>query len=382
MSMRARSFQEFKKAMRNWAVPAVSQVYADVKGDIGWIAAGYSPVRENWDGLLPVPGDGQYEWKGFLDADEMPWVLNPEKGFFATANEMNVPADWPVKPDRIGFEWWEPSRTRRIHEVLRSQAKHTVEDSKALQTDTVTMPARRLQPILNSLKPSEKDAEQALLLLHNWDCRLLADSAAAALFELWWSLHLKPAFFAQVVPDPALRTLLMTPGDVESILSALENSGRHLGSESARAQLLLSTLSAAYRDAIERMGADPKSWAWGKLHQGYFAHALTALPSTKNADSMIVGPLPKGGGDSTPMMAAYRPTDFKVFLGASVRIVVDVGDWDKSQWINAPGQSGDPRSPHYGDLASLWAKGEYVPMVYSAEAIDRVIAQRILLTPA
>jgi penicillin G amidase len=165
------------------------------------------------------------------------------------------------------------------------------------------------------------------------------------LFELWWSLHLKPAFFAQLVPDPGLRALLMTPGDVESILSSLENPGKHLGSEAARTTLLLSTLGAAYRDATERMGADPKSWAWGKLHQGYFAHALTALPSTKNAKSMIVGPLPKGGGDSTPMMAAYRPTDFKVFLGASVRIVVDVGDWDKSQWINAPGQSGDPRSP-------------------------------------
>jgi penicillin amidase len=382
ISMRARSFDAFRKAMRNWAVPAVNQVYADVKGDVGWITAGYSPVRENWDGLLPVPRDGQYEWNGFLDADEMPWVLNPEKGFFATANEMNVPDDWPVKPERIGFEWWEPSRTRRIHDVLGGQAKHTVEDSKALQIDSFTMPARRLQPILGKLHPSDKDAEQALLLLRDWDCKLLADSAPAALFELWWSRHLKPAFFAQLAPDPALRALLMTPGDVESILSSMENPGKHLGSEAARTALLLSTLGAAYRDATERMGAEPKSWAWGKLHQGYFAHALTALPSTKNAKSMIVGPLPKGGGDSTPMMAAYRPTDFKVFLGASVRIVVDVGDWDKSQWINAPGQSGDPRSPHYGDLAPLWAKGEYVPMVYSEPAIQKVTTQRVILTPA
>jgi penicillin amidase len=380
-AMRARSFEEFRKAMRKWAVPAVNQVYADVKGDIGWITAGYSPVRDNWDGLLPVPGDGQYEWKGFLDADDMPWVLNPEKGFFATANEMNVPDDWPVRPERIGFEWWEPSRTRRIHEVLGGHAKHTVEDSKALQTDSFTMPARRLQPILASLKPSDDDAVQALSLLQGWDCRLSADSGAAALFELWWSLHLKPAFFAQLAPDPDLRSLLMTPGDVERILLSLENPGKHLGSEAARAKLLLSTLSSAYRDAAGRMGSDSKSWAWGQLHQGYFAHALTALPSTKNAKAMIVGPLPKGGGDSTPMMAAYRPTDFKVFLGASVRIVVDVGDWDKSQWINAPGQSGDPRSPHYGDLAPLWAKGEYVPMVYSEGAIEKVTTERILLTP-
>jgi penicillin G amidase len=130
------------------------------------------------------------------------------------------------------------------------------------------------------------------------------------------------------------------------------------------------------------MGDDPKSWAWGKLHQGYFAHALTALQSSKNPKAMIVGPLPKGGGDSTPMMAAYRPADFRVYLGASVRIVVDVGDWDNSQWINSPGQSGDPRSPHYGDLAPLWAKGEYVPMLYSEEAIKKVTEQRIVLAPA
>ena len=194
-------------------------------------------------------------------------------------------------------------------------------------------------------------------------------------------MHLKPAFFAQVVPDPDLRALLMTPGDVESILSSLENRDKHLGAEPIRTKLLLSTLSSAYRDAVKRMGADPKTWTWGNLHRGYFAHALTALPSTKNAKEMIVGPLPKGGGDSTPMMAAYRPADFKVYLGASVRIVVDVGDWDKSQWINSPGQSGDPRSPHYGDLAPLWAKGEYVPMVYSREAVSKVTQQRILLSP-
>lgn len=381
IAMRARSFDEFRKAMRNWAVPAVSQVYADVKGDIGWIAAGYSPIRENWDGLLPIPGDGQYEWKGFLDPDEMPWVRNPKKGFFATANEMNVPDDWPVRPDRIGFEWWEPSRTRRIHTVLGSQTKHTIEDSKALQTDSFTMPGQRLQSILAKLESADHDAAQALALLKGWDCRLLADSAPAALFEIWWSVHLKPAFFAQAVPDPDLRALLMTPGDVESILSSLEDPSKHLGVEAARTKLLLSTLSSAYRDAVKRMGADPKAWAWGKLHQGYFAHALTALPSTKSPQDMIVGPLPKGGGDSTPMMAAYRPADFKVYLGASVRIVVDVGDWDKSQWINSPGQSGDPRSPHYGDLAPLWARGEYVPMVYSQEAVSKVAARRIFLTP-
>jgi penicillin G amidase len=381
ISMRSRSFEDFRKAMRNWAVPAVSQVYADVKGDIGWITAGFTPIRGNWDGLLPVPGDGQYEWKGFLDGEQMPWVRNPAKGFVATANEMNVPKDWPNKASEYGFEWWEPSRAMRVHEVLGSQPKHSVEDSKALQTDSFTVPARRIKPLLAGLKSSDPDAASALDLLKGWDCRLLADSGPAALFELWWSTHLKPAFFAQVVPNPEVRAFLMAPGDVESIVSSLEKPAARLGSESARNTLLLSTLSSAYRDAVKRMGNDPRSWSWGKLHQGYFAHALTALKSTKEPKQMTVGPLTKGGGDSTPMMAAYRPTDFRVYLGASVRIVVDVGDWDKSQWSNSPGQSGDPRSPHYGDLAPLWAKGEYFPMLYSQAAIEAVTERRIVLNP-
>ena len=241
----------------------------------------------------------------------------------------------------------------RIQEVLGDQTKHSVEDSKALQTDTFTVPARRLKPILAELKGADADAARALELLRGWDCRLLAESGPAALFELWWSTHLKPAYFAKVVPDAELRALLMAPGDVESIVSSLEKPAARLGSESERDKLLLATLSSACRDAAKRMGEDAKSWSWGKLHQGYFAHALTALKSTPNPKEMIVGPLPKGGGDCTPMMAAYRPADFRVYLGASARIVIDVGDWDKSQWINSPGQSGDPRSPHYGDLAPL-----------------------------
>jgi len=381
ISMRSRSFDDFRRAMRNWAVPAVSQVYADVKGDIGWITAGYSPVRVGWDGLLPIPGDGRYEWKGYLDADQMPWVRNPPKGFVATANEMNVPANWPTKADQIGFEWWEPSRTNRIHEILGSQNKHRVSDSQALQTDSFTVPARRLKPLLAKLSSTDKAISAALVMLHGWDCRLTAESGAAALFELWWSTHLKPAFFAKVVPNPEVRALVMAPGDVESILVSFENPTPRLGSTAARDEMLLTTLGAAYADAAKRMGTDPASWAWGTIHKGYFAHALNPLQSPEEAKNFNVGPLAKGGGDSTPMMAAYRIDNFRIYMGASVRVVVDVGDWDKSVCINSPGQSGDPRSPHYGDLAPLWAKGEYVPMSYSAEAVARVTKETIVLAP-
>jgi penicillin amidase len=379
MSMRARSFDDFRSALRHWAVPAVNQVYADAGGDIGWVVAGCSPLRDNWNGLLPVPGDGRYEWQGMLPPDQLPWVRNPQKGFFATANEMNVPTDWPTPPERIGYEWWEPSRTRRIHEVLAAQPAHRVADSQALQTDVVSLPARRLLALLDAMPEHTTDARA---VLRGWDCRLDADSGPAALFELWWSLHLKPAVIALLVPDAALHALVLAPGDVESILRAIEAPPAALGGPAGRDRLLLETLAAAYRDVAGRLGDDPAQWAWGRLHHGRFTHAASPLWSEQERALGNVGPLPKGGGDSTPMMAAYRHADFSVSLGASVRMVVDVGAWDNSVCINAPGQSGDPRSPHYADLAPLWAKGEYVPMLYSRDAVERAAERRLVLRPA
>ena len=118
----------------------------------------------------------------------------------------------------------------------------------------------------------------------------------------------------------------------------------------------------------------------GALAPRLFEHALSGL-NLADRTALDIGPFPMGGSASTPMHAGYRPSDFRVVAGASVRIVMDVGDWDRSVCIDAPGQSGDPRSPHYRDLAPLWAAGEYVPMLYSASAIDAAAEFRIQLLP-
>jgi penicillin amidase len=135
-------------------------------------------------------------------------------------------------------------------------------------------------------------------------------------------------------------------------------------------------LAAAVADARARMGDD---WAWGKLHHGYFEHPLSQMGTAGVAD---VGPVAKGGSGAAVMNAGYRVSDFRVTSGASFRMVVDVGAWDNSVCINAPGQSGDPRSPHYGDLAKLWAAGEYVPMLYSRAAVDAAAVEVFRLVPA
>ena len=78
----------------------------------------------------------------------------------------------------------------------------------------------------------------------------------------------------------------------------------------------------------------------------------------------------------------WRPKDFRVVSGVSWRMVVDVGDWDASFTINSPGQSGDPASPHYRDLFPLWAREEYVPLLFSRAAIEAAAEARIRLVPA
>ena len=138
-----RSWDEFKAASNAWGAPPLNLVYADVKGEIGWAASGRTPVRKNWDGLMPVPGDGRYEWDGFLAKDILPSVRNPAEGFFATANEYNLPKEYPAEERKIAFEWTDPSRATRIKEVLAADPKVSLADSMALQTDSVSPQSRR-----------------------------------------------------------------------------------------------------------------------------------------------------------------------------------------------------------------------------------------------
>jgi penicillin amidase len=361
--MDAGSAHEFGLAMRHWGAPTVNQICADVEGDIAWFAVGMVPKRPNWDGLLPVPGDGRYEWQGFHPVAALPSAINPERGFVATANEMNLPRGYPAADRKLGFEWSDRFRSDRIHAVLDSQAAHTLADSMALQTDAASLPARRVCALLRGA-----DSDGAALL-RGWDGTLRADSAPAALFEVWWTRHLKPALLELIAPAD-VRPLL-APGDNMQLLSVLETM-------LDPGPLLARTLEAAVGTCRNLLGRDMAAWKWGALHHASFAHfASRVAPVARD-----VGPLPMGGSGSTPMAAGYRATDFRMTVGASFRMVVDVGDWDRSVAINTPGQSGDPGSAHYDDLAPVWARGEYVPLVYTRPAVDAAAELLIVAEPA
>lgn len=372
--MDARDWQGFRAAMGGWGSPGENLVFADVKGDIGWIAGARSPLRPNWDGLMPVPGDGRYEWKGFLTVDQLPQTLNPAKGWFASANEMNLPPDYPNATRKVGFEWTDRSRIDRIESVLAQPEKMTLARSMALQNDQVSTLARRLVALVKPLATDDPDLAPALKLLAGWDGRETVDSPAAALFEVWVSAYLGKAAVDRVTPVTA-RTVV-GQGTPDAVVSYLETPAAPF-----RDEILLSSLKAAAAETRRRLGPDMAAWTWGRLHQARFEPAVAALADPALRAQMSVGPLQVGGSSSTPGAATYRPSDFGVVAGASYRMDVDVGAWDNSVAINTPGQSGDPFSPQYRDLFPLWAGGQYFPLDFSRDAVDRDAAVVMTLTP-
>ena len=260
--LRAKSWDEFKLASNSWGAPPLNLVYADVKGNVGWAASGRTPVRKTWDGLMPVPGDGRYEWSGFYKDNTLPSLLNPAQGFFATANEYNLPAEYPAEDRKIAFEWTDPSRATRIKEVLAANPKVSVADSMALQTDSTSAQSRRGVALLKDLKSGDANVAKALAMLGAWDNNETVDSAAAAIYEVWANKHIGKATVAKVTPQAA--RALVNDGHLEAVIGYLEKPGQELGADpkAGRDAILLSSLAAALAELREHLGPDMSAWTW------------------------------------------------------------------------------------------------------------------------
>jgi penicillin G amidase len=148
-----------------------------------------------------------------------------------------------------------------------------------------------------------------------------------------------------------------------------------------RNQLLLSTLKAAWEEMEKLQGPEPALWQWGKFHFNLNEHPFAPIVDDAMRARINVGPIAKDGSEFTPTQSLARATDFRQMNGPSVRVVIDVGNWDNSRAVNHPGQSGDPESPHYRDLAPLWRDGTYFPLLYSRSALARATEHIIRLLP-
>ncbi|MGE0824142.1 MAG: penicillin acylase family protein [Candidatus Binatia bacterium] len=372
----AKNWEEFREACFSSHAPSENMVWADVSGNIGWQATGIVPRRSNWSGVLPVPGDGRFEWDGILPNKDLPFVYNPPEGFFATANAENLP---PGYPHQVSFLWEPPYRLARIHELLNSGMGMTLSDMMQWQNDELSLPARMLVPLLRDLRSANAIAQAALERLRMWDYVLAKDSVAAGIYAAWQQ-RLWENFRDQLIPESARQYFSeMAP---QRLIDSLTSPDSRYGEipTAGRDRFLIKSLEQAVHQLTAQLGPNMDKWSYGQpgYHHITIRHMLGQAVNSRYRAQLEVGPFPRGGDGFT---VNNTDNNAEQAIGASFRIIADLGDWDRSLGATSPGQAGNPESPHYRDLADMWAAGKYFPIFYSRAKIVSVTEQKIELRP-
>ena len=326
----AQGCSEFFDRAMSWKVPSHSLICGDIDGDIAFQASALTPDRDGWNGRLPVPGTGEYEWRGFRS--DLPREFNPERGWVGSANNNIHPPDYTGRPVMYhSTTGKEVSRIARISQLLKKDRTYSIEDHRAIQLDAYSLRAEADIPVFQGWTAEDADVERARDLIAAWDGILDKKSPAAALYVTWRDVA-DDAAYAAGTPKTERRPL------VEEGLTR--------------------TIDRLTKD----LGPDWAEWRYGRITQSPFPHPIVAdfdLPTIE-----------RSGGFGT--VAA---------TGVSFRHVLDPTDWDRSIFTITPGQSGQPESPFYGSLIARWADDEYFPLVYSREAVDEQTAHALTLTP-
>lgn len=373
----AHSWREFEDACGYSRIPAENMVWADKDGNIGYQAVGIAPLRPNWSGLVPVAGDGRYEWDGYLPIQALPHVLNPEKGFFNTSNNYLIPPGWPYK-DALHYLWADAYRANRVEEFLKSGRMFSVSDMIQLQNSDLSIPARSLVPLLRDLPFSQAASQQAAGLLLHWDYVLDKDAAPAGIYEMW-QRRLMANMRELMVPREA-RSYIGMP-EMDKIIAWLQAPDGRFGTDpiAGRNALLAKSLDEAVASLTERLGPDMEKWKLGAYHHATILHPLSPALKPGLRAQYDVGAAPRGGDSYTVTATGGGENQTS---GGSFKIIVDTEDWDNSVGLNNPGQSGDVNSPHYRDLYQLWAQGKYFPILYSRDKVESVAEKAFELKPA
>jgi len=376
----ATTWEEFREACNYSNIPGENMVWADTAGNIGWQAVGIAPIRRNWTGLVPVPGDGRYEWDGYLEIKHKPHVYNPAKGFFATANSNLVPPGYEHR-DAVGWSWSDPFRAARLEEVLSSGRRFTMAEMMQLATDYVSLPARSLVPMLNGLDMGDPRADAVRDELFGWNYELTPRSREAAIYVAW-----ERAIQRGIVP-------LVVPAQIRSEIRfvSMKKTIDWLGSPppwfaslgagdpvAGRDAFLRSTFAEALEDLDGRFGDEP--WRYGSEQYKHIRlrHPLSGAVNDEVRDRLEVGPHERGGNGYTVNQTGFGDNQSS---GASFRLITEAGDWDAAVFTNTPGQSGDPDHPMYRNLFDGWAKDRFFPLYYTRDAVESVVADRLVLTP-
>lgn len=375
----AENWEEFREACSFSNIPGENMVWADRDGNIGWQAVGIAPRRPNWDGLVPVPGDGRFEWDGYLPIRQLPHTFNPSQGFWNTSNEALVPRGYPHRR-QVGWTWADPFRGARVHEVLASGRKFDLSDLMRLQQDELSLPARGLVPMLPEVVTEDPLVRRAARRLRDWDFVLGHDSVAAGIYVAW-QRQVQQAVTARFVPEPVRPHLGNL--SLKRIIDWLRVPDARFGTDPivARDRLLLDAFERAVAELEGRFGRRLADWQYGQVDYKHarIRNPLSDAVSDAYRERLDVGPAPRGGDSYTVNntgQADNQPS------GGTFRVIINTSDWDQSVATNSPGQGGDPDGPHYRDLFEMWATGRYFPLLYGRDKVDAATRQHWMLRPA
>lgn len=373
----AKNWKEFREGCRYSYIPGENMIWADKEGTIGWQAVGITPIRKNFSGMVPVPGDGRFEWQGYLDIKERPHLLNPEKGFFATANQNVTPADYKHQ-NTLSYTWADSYRGDRINEVLTSDSAFTLREMQSLQTDYFSIPARTLVPLLRNVQFESELAKRAQTELLNWNFVLDKASIAAGIYAMWENT-LQDEATASFVPEE-LKGLVYL--QLQKIIHWLQAPDARFGNnaQKGRDQFVKESFEKAIGELSHKLGPSITNWVYGQRNYKHTAltHPLSPFLPNETAEKLNVGPLPRGGNSNTPNSTGDAARQSH---GASFRMLSDLADWDQTLLTNTPGQSGDPRSPYYKNLFPLWANDQYFPGYFTKKKIENATDKITLLHP-
>ena len=372
----AQNFDDFRNALRLFEVPAQNVVYADRLGNIGYQAPGKIPIRDNWDGRLPVPGwSGDYEWDGYIPFDDLPFIYNPEEGYIVTANNPVVDDSYPYL---ITTDWNYGDRAARITAMIEADPSIDLTDVASMQRDTYNPHAARLMSWLLNVDLSGEDEiyRDAQHVLAGWDLRDEADSAGAVVFETVWSNLLRLTFEDDLPEDlwPAggSRWSLAVADMLPFPNLAFWDNATTPEVETAP-EILHEAFIAGVDEARDHLGDDPTKWEWGDLHQATFRNETLGESGNGLIEGRFNrGPYPVGGSsDLVDAVGYYTDEGYDVTWLPSMRMIVDLGNLENSLAIHTTGQSGHVYSAHYQDMIEDWASGQSWPMRWDRVSVER-----------
>ena len=379
---RASDWAEFRRALRDFSAPSQNFLYADIRGNIGYILSAKIPRRPHDGFASPYPGwTDRYDWTGFIPFDRNPSALNPPQGFIVSANNRIVENDHQYY---ISNNWEPPWRAERIVELLSRHERLTLEDHQRIQLDLFSPQARTLVPHIllayRGIEPEREDIKTALNYFRNWNYVMREEDVSTTLFESFL-LRIMHNTFADEL-GPAVSSLYDTLGSKPLVaITGLFEQDSSAWFDDIRTEpvetknmMIRKSLGEALEGLQLRFGGELKEWRWGDIHQVEFRHVFGQNSLLRG--QFNVGPFPVGGSHSTVWKGDFWIRDpFGNHLGPSARMIFDLTDVNNTRTVVPPGQSGHVYHRDYDNQAALWRNG-----AYKVEPMDRVSLENMETT--